>query len=58
MEEKRYFTVREMVKEKDCPLSEFMLRKLIDEKKLPHIKAGKKFIIDKERFAEWVQNQQ
>ena len=57
MEEKRYFTVREMVKEKDWPFSEFMLRKLIDEKKLPHIKAGKKFIIDKERFAEWLNSQ-
>lgn len=57
MNNKRYLTVRELAKDADCPLSEYMIRRLIDEGKLPHIKAGHKYLIDRVAFVEWLQSQ-
>ena len=57
MSEKRYYSIRELAKEKDCPLSQYMIRKLIDEGKLPHVSVGRKYLIDKQAVAEWLNAQ-
>lgn len=56
--EKRYQTIRQFVKSVDCPLSEYALRKLIDEKKLPVIQTGRKYLIDTQNFRAWFKDHQ
>ena len=45
MNEKRFITIREAVKQNQG-LSEYYFRKLIKDGRLPHIKSGKKVLIE------------
>lgn len=56
MSEQEYLTVRQLAKK--GILTEYMIRKLIAENKLPHIKVtNRKYLIEYNTFVKWLDSQ-
>lgn len=54
---KKYYTPRPLSKLPECPLSEFMIRKLVSEGKIPHIKVSdRKYLIEYATFVKWLES--